>query len=197
MTGYSKQFSKGDGDTINAADSTAEYNQLELAFAVAGGHSHDGSATEGKQVAAVSVTNVPITGISETNVQGAIDNVGGRMTTAESDIGTLETDLGILDGDVVKLTGAQVIDGTKTFNGIVAAASFTGPLTGDVTGNVSGDAGGNAATATDLEVDAIVETRGGVLHNLAAGNTGGAVTISTTAPTGTPANGDIWITYTP
>jgi hypothetical protein len=39
--------------------------------------------------------------------------------------------------------------------------------------------------------------QGSVLYHGDAGNVSGRITISTTDPTGTPANGDIWLKYTP
>ena len=44
---YTRQSSYSDGDTITAAHTNDEFNQLLAAFAVSTGHTHDGTAAEG------------------------------------------------------------------------------------------------------------------------------------------------------
>ena len=47
---YTRQSTYTDGDTIQAADSNDEFDQLVLAFTADSGHSHDGTAGEGGDV---------------------------------------------------------------------------------------------------------------------------------------------------
>jgi hypothetical protein len=47
---YTRQSSYADGDVITAAHTNNEFNQLVSAFAVASGHTHDGTAAEGGPV---------------------------------------------------------------------------------------------------------------------------------------------------
>tara|TARA_R110002020_G_scaffold289350_2_gene504849 strand:- start:816 stop:2915 length:2100 start_codon:yes stop_codon:yes gene_type:complete len=47
MAGYTRQSTFSDGDVIQAADSSDEFNQLLAAFVNTTGHKHDGTAAEG------------------------------------------------------------------------------------------------------------------------------------------------------
>jgi hypothetical protein len=44
---YTRQSSYSDGDTITAAHTNDEFNQLLAAFAASTGHTHDGTSAEG------------------------------------------------------------------------------------------------------------------------------------------------------
>ena len=44
---YTRQSTYADGDTISAADTNDEFDQLLAAFAASTGHTHDGTAAEG------------------------------------------------------------------------------------------------------------------------------------------------------
>ena len=44
---YTRQSSYSDGDTITAAHTNDEFNQLLAAFASSTGHTHDGTSAEG------------------------------------------------------------------------------------------------------------------------------------------------------
>ena len=44
---YTRQSSYSDGDTITAAHTNDEFNQLLAAFAASTGHTHNGDAGEG------------------------------------------------------------------------------------------------------------------------------------------------------
>ncbi len=44
---YTRQSSYSDGDTITAAHTNDEFNQLLAAFASSSGHTHDGTTAEG------------------------------------------------------------------------------------------------------------------------------------------------------
>lgn len=47
MAGYTRQSSYSDGDTITAAHSNNEFDQVLAAFNNSTGHKHDGTAAEG------------------------------------------------------------------------------------------------------------------------------------------------------
>ena len=50
---YTRQSTYADGDTINAADSNDEFDQLLAAFASSTGHTHDGTAGEGGPISSL------------------------------------------------------------------------------------------------------------------------------------------------
>ena len=104
--------------------------------------------------------------------------------------------------------------GNATFGyNLTVSGTISGNVTGNVTGNVSGSSGsctGNAAsasTATSLSGGSVSATTftasgamtkgsaGGIPYLVAGTDTGGAITISTLAPSGTPANGDVWLQH--
>ena len=51
---YTRQSTYADGDTINAADTNDEFDQLLAAFAASTGHTHDGTAGEGGPISTLS-----------------------------------------------------------------------------------------------------------------------------------------------
>lgn len=88
----------------------------------------------------------------------------------------------------------------ELLNPIGAASTIT--LSGDVSGTgttaITTAIGANKITMAMLQTGSVT---GGILANSNAANAGtnalGAVTLSTSAPSGTPANGDVWKVYTP
>ena len=75
---YTRQSDYADGDTITAADTNDEFDQLLAAFAASSGHTHDGTTAEGGPVtkllgntltfgAATAGTDITITFDGETN----------------------------------------------------------------------------------------------------------------------------------
>ena len=50
---YTRQSTYADGDTINAADTNDEFDQLLAAFAASTGHTHDGTTGEGGPISAL------------------------------------------------------------------------------------------------------------------------------------------------
>ena len=75
---YTRQSDYSDGDTITAADTNDEFDQLLAAFAASSGHTHDGTTAEGGPVtkllgntltfgAGTSGTDITITSDGETN----------------------------------------------------------------------------------------------------------------------------------
>ena len=100
---YTRQSSYSDGDTITAAHTNDEFNQLLAAFASSTGHTHDGTSAEGGPItkllgntltfgAGTAGTDVVITFDGETN-----DGVFSWME----------------DEDHFKFSDDVVIDGTK------------------------------------------------------------------------------------
>ena len=57
---YTRQSSYSDGDTITAAHTNDEFNQLLAAFAVSSGHTHDGTTAEGGPITKLLGTSITI-----------------------------------------------------------------------------------------------------------------------------------------
>jgi len=71
---YTRQSSYTDGDTITAAHTNDEFNQLLAAFQLADGHSHDGTANEGGKVTKLLGTSITIgDGTSATDITVTFD----------------------------------------------------------------------------------------------------------------------------
>ena len=73
---YTRQSSYSDGDTITAAHTNDEFNQLLAAFAVSTGHTHDGTAAEGGSITALIGNTITI----------------GSKTVGSTTFGTLNSD---------------------------------------------------------------------------------------------------------
>ena len=60
---YTRQSTYADGDTINAADTNDEFDQLLAAFAASTGHTHDGTTGEGGPIS--SLVSTPLLWVRE------------------------------------------------------------------------------------------------------------------------------------
>src|SRR5574343_377516 len=129
---------------------------------------------------------------------GARTNLGlGSLATAST-----VTEAQIVDGAILARVGsAETITGAWTFSGPV---TFSGGATGltiaesSITdGSILARVAGNEAV-TGTWSFSVVPTKasaGKFLHYGSATQSGGTVTLSTSAASGTPAAGDIWIQY--
>ena len=100
---YTRQSTYSDGDTITAAHSNDEFNQLLAAFASGTGHTHDGTSAEGGPITKLLGTAITIgDGTTGTDIAVTFDG---------------ETNDGVLtwmeDEDHFKFSDDVVIDGTK------------------------------------------------------------------------------------
>ena len=100
---YTRQSTYSDGDTITAAHSNDEFNQLLAAFASGTGHTHDGTTAEGGPITKLLGTAITIgDGTTGTDIAVTFDG---------------ETNDGVLtwmeDEDHFKFSDDVVIDGTK------------------------------------------------------------------------------------
>ena len=144
MAGYSaRQSSFTTGDTITAAHSNDEFNQVLAAFHATTGHSHDGTSGEGGPVSTLRD--------ADSNNKILVDTTNNHLEFYVEVSSSATQQLRIQDGAIVPITDNDIDLGTSSlefkdayFDGTVTADAFAGPLTGDVTGNVSG----TAATVT-------------------------------------------------
>ena len=70
---YTRQSTYADGDTISAADTNDEFNQLLAAFAASTGHTHDGTAGEGGPITSLATNSVTFGTGSDTDVAVTFD----------------------------------------------------------------------------------------------------------------------------
>ena len=70
---YTRQSTFADGDTINAADSNDEFDQLLAAFAASTGHTHDGTAGEGGPISALASNSITFGTGADTDVAVTFD----------------------------------------------------------------------------------------------------------------------------
>jgi hypothetical protein len=193
MAGYSsRQSTFTTGDTILAAHSNDEFNQLLAAFNATTGHTHDGTAGEGGPVTSIrdadSLNKVLVDStnnhlefyveVSSAAVQQLRIQDGGiiPITTNDIDLGTssLEFKDAFFDGTVT--TDALTVSGTASFG--AGAISLAGL---DIDGGT--DIGANLADADLLIVD---DGAGGTNRKMAAsriqtyieGKISGDITIS-------------------
>ena len=144
MAGYSaRQSSFTTGDTITAAHSNDEFNQVLSAFNATTGHTHDGTAGEGGPIGSIRDADA----LNKVLVDSTNNHLEFYVEVSSSAVQQLR----IQDGAIVPITDNDIDLGTSSlefkdayFDGTVTSDAFAGPLTGDVTGNVSG----TAATVT-------------------------------------------------
>ena len=144
MAGYSaRQSTFTSGDTITAAHSNDEFNQLLASFNASTGHTHDGTAGDGG----------PVTTLRDADARNKIllDTTNNHLEFYVEVSSAAVQQLRIQDGAIVPITNNDIDLGTSSlefkdafFDGTVTSDAFAGPLTGNVTGNVSG----TAATVT-------------------------------------------------
>ena len=171
---YTRQSDYADGDTINAADTNDEFDQLLAAFTASSGHTHDGTTAEGGPVtkllgntltfgAGTAGTDITITFDGETN-DGVFKWMEDEDYFEFSDdilIATTEKlqfrDTGIyinssVDGqlDLVADTEIQIAATTIDINGAA-----------DISGNLA--VGGNLTVAGNATVTGTTTFNGGTL----------------------------------
>ena len=159
MAGYSaRQATYTSGDTITAAHSNDEFNQLLAAFNASTGHTHDGTAGDGG----------PVTTLRDSDALNKIlvDTSNNHLEFYVEVSSSAVQQLRIQDGAIVPITDNDIDLGTSSvefkdayFDGTVTADAFAGPINGDLTGTLQTAAQGNVTslgTLTTLTVDNVI-----------------------------------------
>ena len=137
MAGYTRQSSYSDGDTITAAHSNDEFNQVLSAFNNSTGHKHDGTAAEGPVIGLIGDPGVttPLNKVVVDNTNnrvGVFVDAGGAGSTVEQ--------VRFQDGAIVPVTDNDVDLGTSSLE--FKDAFFDGTVTTDAlvadTANIDG-----------------------------------------------------------
>ena len=111
MAGYTRQSSYSDGDTITAAHSNNEFEQVLAAFVNTSGHKHDGTAAEGPVIGLIGDPGVttPLNKVVVDNTNnrvGVFVDAGGAGSTVEQ--------IRFQDGAIVPVTDNDIDLGTSS-----------------------------------------------------------------------------------
>ena len=159
MAGYTRQSSYSDGDTITAAHSNDEFNQVLSAFNNSTGHKHDGTAAEGPVIGLIGDPGVttPLNKVVVDNTNhrvGVFVDAGGAGSTVEQ--GRFQ------DGAIVPVTDNDVDLGTSSvefkdafFDGTVTTDALVADTANIDGGSVDGITLGTNSAVTQAVIDNI------------------------------------------
>ena len=193
MAGYTRQ-SVADiiaNAVIKAAPVNAEFNAIRDAFALAGGHRHDGNSSEGAYV--------PLIADTDALNKVVVDTTNNRISFY-SEVGAAAVEqLRIQDGAIVPVTDDDIDLGTSTLKfkdlyidgvGYIDDITVTGTSTfsnvdingGAIDGATIGAASAGAGTFTDLTVTGTTTV---TTADINGGNIDGTIIGATTSAAGT------------
>ena len=193
MAGYTRQ-SVADiiaNAVIKAAPVNAEFNAIRDAFALSGGHRHDGNSSEGAYV--------PLIADTDALNKVVVDTTNNRISFY-SEVGAAAVEqLRIQDGAIVPVTDDDIDLGTSTLKfkdlyidgvGYIDDITVTGPSTfsnvdingGAIDGVTIGAASAGAGTFTDLTATGTTTV---TTADINGGNIDGTIIGATTAAAGT------------
>ena len=183
MAGYSaRQSSYTTGDTITAAHSNDEFNQVLAAFNATTGHTHDGTAGEGGPVTAIRDANT----LNRVLVDSTNNHLEFYINVSSSSVQQFR----VQDGAIVPITDNDIdlgtsslefkdlfIDGTANVDTLAADAISLGGTTITSTGAELNILDGVTSTAAELNIlDGVTSTASEL--NLLDGITAGTVSAS-------------------
>ena len=172
MAGYSaRQATYTSGDTINAAHSNDEFNQLLAAFNASTGHTHDGTAGDGG----------PVTTLRDSDALNKIlvDTSNNHLEFYVEVSSAAVQQLRIQDGAIVPITDNDIdlgtsslefkdlfIDGTANIDSLVADAMSLGGTSITATGAEINliDGGATVGTTAVVDGDGIIHNDGGTMR---------------------------------
>jgi len=171
MAGYSaRQSTFTSGDTITAAHSNDEFNQLLAAFNASTGHTHDGTAGDGG----------PVTTLRDSDALNKIlvDTSNNHLEFYVEVSSAAVQQLRIQDGAIVPITDSDIdlgtsslefkdlfIDGTANIDSLVADAMSLGGTSITATGAEINliDGGATVGTTAVVDGDGIIHNDGGTM----------------------------------
>jgi hypothetical protein len=172
MAGYSaRQSSYTTGDTITAAHSNDEFNQVLAAFNATTGHTHDGSAGEGGPVGSIRDAD----SLNKVLVDSTNNHLEFYVEVSSAAVQQLR----IQDGAIVPITDNDIdlgtsslefkdlfIDGTANIDNLVADAMSLGGTSITATGAEINliDGGATVGTTAIADGDGIIHNDGGTMR---------------------------------
>ena len=111
MAGYTRQSSYSDGDTITAAHSNNEFDQVLAAFNNSSGHAHDGTAAEGPVIGLIGDPGVT-TPLNKVVVDNTNNRIGVFVDAAGA--GSTVEQIRFQDGAIVPVTDNDIDLGTSS-----------------------------------------------------------------------------------
>ena len=175
MAGYSaRQSSFTTGDTILAAHSNDEFNQVLAAFHATTGHSHDGTAGEGGPISTLRD--------ADSNNKILVDTTNNHLEFYVEVSSAAVEQVKIQDGAIVPVTDNDIdlgtsslefkdlfIDGTANIDSLVADAMSLGGTSITATGAeinlIDGDT--SASSTTLVDADRLVANDAGTMKQVA------------------------------
>ena len=172
MAGYSaRQSSFTTGDTITAAHSNDEFNQVLAAFNATTGHTHDGTAGEGGPIGSIRDADA----LNKVLVDSTNNHLEFYVEVSSSAVQQLR----IQDGAIVPITDNDIdlgtsslefkdlfIDGTANIDSLVADAMSLGGTSITATGAEINliDGGATVGTTAIADGDGIIHNDGGTMR---------------------------------
>ncbi len=109
MAGYTRQSSYSDGDTITAAHSNNEFDQVLAAFVNTSGHKHDGTAAEGPVIGLIGDP-----GETAPKNKVVVDNPNNQIEVSEDVSGTSTEQVVFKDGVIEPTTDNDIDLGSSS-----------------------------------------------------------------------------------
>ena len=172
MAGYSaRQSSFTTGDTILAAHSNDEFNQVLAAFHATTGHSHDGTAGEGGPISTLRD--------ADSNNKILVDSTNNHLEFYVEVSSSAVEQIKIQDGAIVPVTDNDIdlgtsslefkdlhLDGTANIDSLVADAMSLGGTSITATGAEINliDGGATVGTTAVVDGDGIIHNDGGTMR---------------------------------
>ena len=172
MAGYSaRQSTYTTGDTIAAADTNDEFNQLLSAFNATTGHTHDGTAGDGGPVTTLRDAN----GYNKVLIDNTNDHLEFYVNVSSSAVQQFR----VQDGAIVPITDNDIdlgtsslefkdlhLDGTANIDSLVADAISLGGTSITATGTEINliDGGATVGTTAIADGDGIIHNDGGTMR---------------------------------
>ena len=142
---YTRQSTFTDGDTITAAHSNDEFNQLVNAFAASTGHTHDGTTAEGGPITKLLGTAITIgDGTAGTDIAVTFDgetNDGVLTWKEDEDYFEFSDDILVASTEKLQFRDTAIYINSST-DGQLDLVADGAVLVADTTGDITLDADG-------------------------------------------------------
>ena len=165
MAGYVRQETYSTGDTIEAADTSNEFNAIVSAFNSSTGHAHDGTASEGPRIVVTETTGGTLYGmlvLGGAGVQVATTAAVGAGELMVGQSAAVPAPKAVSGDATLATTGALTIGATVIAKTFVTDSGTVTPATSliNIVGGEGIDTSGSGATVTITGEDASTTNKG-------------------------------------